>query len=335
MIFCGRGFYITTNGGNNWRSKFFTSPEIGSRIENAYFFDTLRGVIFSTGPKEYYMFQTSNSGTNWTRTYYSAGSTPKYPNFIFSDANTGIMAASSDVKRTTNGGMNWSNVFASGINFSRGVFKYSSEIYFSVGHSNNYRSISKTTNGGLNWTAQGFSNTPAYHSIFFINANTGLVCGEGGLAQYTTNQGSSWVNIALPTLKNLNKIFFLDETTGFIAGDSGRVFMTTNGGGLTGVKIQNQIYSGSEYILYNSYCSPKPCADAYSPLIKFSIPQSEIVRIKIYDIMGREQLEVVNENFQRGTYEVRYNISSLPSGIYFYRMEAGNFSDTKQMTFIK
>jgi hypothetical protein len=130
-------------------------------------------------------------------------------------------------------------------------------------------------------------------------------------------------------------MFFVNATTGFVAGDSGRVYMTTNGGGLTNINVQNQVYSGTEYILYNPSCSPQPCAPVYSPVVKFSIPQQEIVKIKIYDVMGREVMEVVNDNFQRGTYEIRYNFSSLPSGVYFYRMTAGDFSDAKKMMVVR
>ncbi len=59
------------------------------------------------------------------------------------------------------------------------------------------------------------------------------------------------------------------------------------------------------------------------------------VSLKIYDILGREVTTLVNEFKEAGSYEVRFNASALPSGIYFYKLEAGHFSSTKKFMLIK
>jgi hypothetical protein len=87
----------------------------------------------------------------------------------------------------------------------------------------------------------------------------------------------------------------------------------------------------TEYKLYNNYPNPfNP-----STKIKFDLPKSSNVKIKIYDMNGRMVNEVFDLNLDAGTYETTYNAAALASGIYYFRIDAGSFSDTKKMILIK
>ena len=57
--------------------------------------------------------------------------------------------------------------------------------------------------------------------------------------------------------------------------------------------------------------------------------------LKVYDILGNEVATIVNEEKPAGVYEVEFNTSSLSSGIYFYKLQAGEFSETMKMTILK
>jgi len=59
------------------------------------------------------------------------------------------------------------------------------------------------------------------------------------------------------------------------------------------------------------------------------------VNISVFDVMGREVQTVVNERLQPGAYETLFDGSQLTSGVYFYKISAGDFSDTKKMLLIK
>jgi len=72
-----------------------------------------------------------------------------------------------------------------------------------------------------------------------------------------------------------------------------------------------------------------------STKIKYSIPQVSNVVIKVFDILGNEIETLVNEEKQTGTYEVTWYVGNLPSGIYFYRLQAGNYVETKKMVLMK
>ncbi len=70
-------------------------------------------------------------------------------------------------------------------------------------------------------------------------------------------------------------------------------------------------------------------------MIKYQIPNDGIVKLAVYDVLGREVNLLVN-NFQpAGAYEVKFNASTLASGVYFYRLTAGDFDEIKKMMVVK
>lgn len=70
-------------------------------------------------------------------------------------------------------------------------------------------------------------------------------------------------------------------------------------------------------------------------IIKFSIPEENIVILKVYDVLGKEIAVLINEKKTAGNYEISFNASGLSSGVYFYKFEAGNFTSTKKMILIR
>lgn len=87
----------------------------------------------------------------------------------------------------------------------------------------------------------------------------------------------------------------------------------------------------AKFKLYNNY--PNPFNPATK--IKFDIPEKSYVKLVVFDALGREVNNLVNDYLSPGTYVVDWNGLSLTSGTYFYRLEAGNNTDTKKMLLIK
>lgn len=85
------------------------------------------------------------------------------------------------------------------------------------------------------------------------------------------------------------------------------------------------------YSLSQNYPNP------FNPVtsIEFQIPGSNFVKLAVFDIAGKEIGTLVNEYKQAGTYQVSFNAGSLASGVYFYKITSGNFSDTKRMILLK
>ncbi len=69
--------------------------------------------------------------------------------------------------------------------------------------------------------------------------------------------------------------------------------------------------------------------------IKFSLTKSSLTRVTVYNLIGQQVAELVNESLQPSTYEVRFNASALTSGIYFYKLISGDITETKKMLLIK
>ncbi|MBZ0183847.1 MAG: T9SS type A sorting domain-containing protein, partial [Melioribacteraceae bacterium] len=69
--------------------------------------------------------------------------------------------------------------------------------------------------------------------------------------------------------------------------------------------------------------------------IEYTVPSSEYVTLKVYDILGNEVAELVNEQKQAGTYEVNFNAGNLSSGFYIYKLQAGKFSQVRKMMLLK
>ncbi len=99
---------------------------------------------------------------------------------------------------------------------------------------------------------------------------------------------------------------------------------------LTGIQI-----TGGEipknYSLSQNYPNP------FNPVtnINFSIPSAGNVKIAVYDMLGREVSVLVNENLQAGSYKYDFDASGLSSGTYFYKINAGDFTDVKKMILVK
>ncbi|MDZ7623864.1 MAG: T9SS type A sorting domain-containing protein [Ignavibacteriaceae bacterium] len=72
-----------------------------------------------------------------------------------------------------------------------------------------------------------------------------------------------------------------------------------------------------------------------STSIKFTVPTSEFVSLKVYDVLGNEVATLVNEQKAPGTYEVRFNAGNLASGVYVYKIQAGNFTQTRKLMLMK
>jgi hypothetical protein len=69
--------------------------------------------------------------------------------------------------------------------------------------------------------------------------------------------------------------------------------------------------------------------------MQYTISNRQFVTLKVYDLLGREIATLVNEEKPAGEYEVEFDGSNLTSGIYFYRLNAGEYSATKKMILLK
>jgi len=124
--------------------------------------------------------------------------------------------------------------------------------------------------------------------------------------------GSPWENVTLFdfTGELLNSISVFDSISSDIS-SSGNIDYTYN--------------------LYQNYPNPFNA----STIINFEVPKESFVTLKVYNLLGNEVATLINEEKTLGNYKVKFGGSDLPSGVYFYRMQSGNFTDIKKLILIK
>jgi hypothetical protein len=274
------------------------------------------------------LFKSTNRGSSWfyMRTFSSASFVkfnPYNPAVIYVSTPGGLML-------TTNGGSNFTNVLAQTL---KNISSVDSVTIF--GYTNN--TVFKSTNIGINWGSL-YSGTswsvncleidPSNNSVLYAGCNNGL--------WRSTNSGlnfSKYFNL-FPTSANVLNV--LKDPS---SGDT--VYAVTSKGifrvwGML-VDVQNiSVNIPDKLEITNVY--PNPFNSAAK--IKFDIPlnvksQTSKVRLIIYNINGREIQTLLNEQLNPGTYEITFEAGNLPSGIYFYKLMSGEYTDTKRIVLIR
>jgi hypothetical protein len=155
----------------------------------------------------------------------------------------------------------------------------------------------------------------------------------GNSIQKTTDGGISWSPQQVITTNILLSVSFTDINNGWIAGASGTILHTTNGGVTFIEDEENNFAQPKEFLLQQNY--PNPFNPSTS--IQYTISSTQFVTLKVYDLLGREVATLVNEEKTAGSYNAQFTINNvqLSSGIYFYKLQAGDFVETKKMILLK
>ncbi len=161
------------------------------------------------------------------------------------------------------------------------------------------------------------------------SANVIYVCGGNGMIYKSSNGGDTWLDQTVPTARNVNAIFFYDEKHGFAVGDSGLILYTSNGG-LTGVGDWEG-FPPTNFMLEQNYPNPfNPSTN-----ISFNLPSRSFVSLKVFDVLGKEVASIVSEILSAGNYSRQWNAAGMPSGVYFYRLQAGSYIETKKLVLLR
>jgi photosystem II stability/assembly factor-like uncharacterized protein len=355
-------FLVSTNGGVNWIYDIgtgITTTLYGLKMVNA-------NVGYASGSSGK-MFKTTNGGMNWDSvSFVGATSTLYCPDFISVD--TGWVSGSSGtVYKTVNGGLNWS-LQTTGITSTLYRIDMVNALtgYF-IGSSGACR---KTTDGGTTWTAQTSNYSSTLYWINMIDVNSGYIGGIGGTLRRTTNGGANWDTVVTPISASQYSISFPNMNTGYVVGSAGYTFRTSNGGTSweiknSGASTLNAVYAkgydsafvaGSGAIVqkyYNGlvggitwhnqvpekYTLEQNYPNPFNPVttIKFGLPKTANVTLKVYDILGREVSILFNNvALNAGTVVYNFDGTDLASGVYFYSLIVNNTKiDTKRMVLLK
>lgn len=197
-------------------------------------------------------------------------------------------------------------------------------------------------------TAINISATPVLYLSYWYKHTIDTL--DNAYVEVSTNNGSTWNSVKFynKTVSSWTKeILDISSLTAGSAALKIRFSVISNGSVVAdGIYIDNIKLTGysnpptgiteinefpEQYSLSQNFPNP------FNPntLINYSLPGSGNVLLKVYDIMGREVMTLVNEMQNAGNYSVNFNGSGLSSGMYYYKIISGNFSDTKKMILVK
>ena len=362
-----RGLFLkTTNGGKNW----ITLDNLPSNVYylmGMKFINVNTGFVsasldYSGGVKNA-VLKTTNGGLNWNSIYQI--DTADINNIYTSDGISifvsGWKQFSIDTSRgmilkTTNGGSTWNVQFfidaaqISDVNFTNSLTGFAVSNLGSIITGNPIGpSIYKTITGGSSWlkvfTPDSLSSL--YSVEFVPGTGKGIAAGfkfntefllESLLLCRTTNYGLNWTKHVIPdSVHLLHSSSLVDANTWFVGGgiENAIIYKTTNGGVPIGIEpISSEV--PNQFSLSQNYPNPfNP-----STKIKFSIPPSKgargmTARLIIFDILGGEVAVLVSEQLNPGTYEVNWDGSNYPSGVYFCKLTSEEYSSTIKLILLK
>ncbi len=110
-------------------------------------------------------------------------------------------------------------------------------------------------------------------------------------------------------------------------------YKATEGSGISIITSVNENGNTTPTEFNLSQNFPNPFNPA--TIIRYTLSSRQFVSIKVYDMLGNEIATLVNENKPAGNFEVHFNGTGLPSGVYLYKLIVGNFAETKKMILLK
>lgn len=353
--------YRTTDGGANWSlvhnygggNGFFNGVKFGGG-------DSVMAVGDATDATGLYVVKSTDAGATWTR----------FTNLPTFEATTSSIIASASyhqmmdaigpyywittyvasgtaptVLRTTNFGGTWTSTavtLTGGLTqayYFRSINMTDLNTGWGVPRQNGTglrHFVHKTTDGGATW-----SDTILVERASVIKAveplrGTNNLLGMGykssdPKAWWSTNAGVNWTEISPAKPgdgSDLTQTQFVSNSLGYSVGYYKALRFTPPGS--TAVEQEGSSVPTS-YTLDQNFPNPfNP-----STTIRFSIPNTGNVTLKVYNLLGMEVATLVNGELSAGTHRVSFDASNLPSGVYFYRIDAGSFSDVRKMALLK
>lgn len=355
----GKGFYKSVDNGINWTKMIISDDAYNQSIICAAFIPSgglmvnsaTGGIYITTDYSNWVSFQTGLPNTSTlelaaSSNYYYAGSyngkiyrtstsTAAWVDITDTLTTTYIydietrnpsevyIATDKGVYKSTNNGDTW-------LNLNNGI---PVTYYFSIAfHPNGdvflggISKIYRSTDGGSNWIA---SSTNISGLSIFAHSDGSLYAGTFSSVYKSTDLGTTWYLIGdgMENIKT-NAVAFGTSNILFAGTESFGIYRTSLP--VTSIETDHLTVIGS-FQLNQNYPNP------FNPSTKISwqSPVSSWHTLKVYDILGNEVATLVDEFKPAGSYAVPFDASNLSSGLFIYKLNAGNFSSSKKMMLIR
>jgi hypothetical protein len=311
----GGGVYLSTNSGTNWTS---ANNELPDTVVNAL---ALYGTSLFAGTGSHGVFLSTNNGASWAAANSGLSNAAVYA--FYRSGMTLVACASTGVFLTTDNGTSWT-VSDSTLPI-HAIAGNSTTLFASDGGGDFYTS----TDNGRHW----IWNPKVHGTINSILANDAYVIVGGNLGiGVSTNNGATWYG-ATSGLTN----YFLTS----LAVNGTNLFAGTLGSGvwkvpLTDLGIVSSIALSSSGIpdrfnLEQNYPNPfNP-----STTIRYGLHNRAHVSLTVFNTLGQQMAQLVNEELEAGFHEVKFDGRTLSSGVYFYKLQAGSYVETRKLILLR
>jgi len=342
------------NGGNTWTPDIkLSNPGCGvGWLDKIHFFNQSTGIVFAAWSGGVYYTTNGGKDTNsWQYIQINPGG-GWFSGNICTQPSGNVYATGINFAKSTNFGSNWvslpsiDNVFDGGVDFTddnnkgwTGGGQISTPVQGWV---------HRTTNGGTNWSTRynfpypirAVKNSYILGNENHLHAVGGNLYQEIGGIYRSIDGGANWyldenTSTEMFSIKTY-RIDYVGSNVIWCVGSTG------SAGGFTGKAYFKNILGPSgigngNVSLNNGYQLEQNYPNPFNPKtnIRFDIPKLLHVKLIIYDALGREVATLINEKLSAGSYETNWDGSNYPSGVYFYRVEMGEFKETRKMLLIK
>jgi hypothetical protein len=313
--------FVSSDNGINWINIGF--PSSGGLV---YFYCVAtngKSILFGSSGSQYgnylILYISYDNGAHWNNSAFGSS-----VNDIAVIDSTYIIGTNSGPYLSLDNGASWNLVDEGLSNEVINTLAVSGSNLFAGTNDGVYFS----TNKGVKWNSasNGLTNT---HINALAVSGSNLYAGTNNGFFLSTNNGQNWISV---------NGGFTDTTIQKLAVSNSHVFAVTNNNTIwrrsiseiTEIKKDKSV-TPADFALRQNY--PNPFNPTTS--ISFSISKSSFVKLKIFDALGREIATLVNEELPAGTYSRQWNASGFSSGVYFYRLQAGDYTATKKLSLLK
>jgi photosystem II stability/assembly factor-like uncharacterized protein len=314
----------TMNGGETWDTTLFVNSTGADMIS---FYDESYGFVGEAN-----IFRTFDGGKTWDKVFMGFG--VSFNRIAFSDSlHIWSVGTYGTIVNSSDGGDTW-QYLENNIEENRfgGLSVLDSLTVYTISNEH----LIFTEDGGNTWIDQSpLADSDSFLGIDALNKDVAVVTSSHGAILRTNDGGNTWEEQASKwSYSIIRSVQIIDENIAYAVSQDGRILKTITGG-VTDIKSIDAPQPNNYYLSQNY---PNPFNP--STTISYSVPVVETgynptVRIIIYDITGREVKRLVNTSQAKGSYEVEFNGDNFSSGIYYYKLSSGNFSQTRKMLLIK
>ena len=334
----------STDGGTTWSVVDTSLHDLAGT--SVFFKDKTHGWVGGSGSgfgadTMGWVSKTTDGGATWQKTDRTLD---LINDVFFSDTLHGwACSEGGNVYKSTDGGETWNfNYLALNGSIAeplRHVQFTTIDSGWASGGIGGVQTVLRTVDAGQSWqiaTTQG--NVASVYGMMFSDSRHGwMVGGWGGTSRiaYTSDGGSTWSLQPDPVPMSTSTgwyfgVYMFDNRNGFIVGSGGTILKTSNGGTTDAVQTMNE--RPSDFQLLQNFPNPfNPSTN-----ISFSLPERAVVRLTVFDLLGRTAATLVNgEYLNGGTHTIKWDAADFPSGVYFYKLEAGNISQTRKLLLLR